>query len=156
MNPSLQQADLDVRTNPANLLPRDIRDTDLAAACATLGFRIKANYLDGPELRTAEHPYGVVTWQISPMSMDGKYMLGDVLAAWKNEEWLNNPANESPLCMICTALLNRARLNKLLREARPLVHLRHANRYAIYDARMDQRAQDNMIQFIERGVRHVK
>lgn len=108
-----------------------VDNIELAACLATLGFglldcvRLKG---DGIDERT---PQGRVIWRFTQRSEDGVYSLGQVLAAWKNDAWLSDPANKDPLAFIISAFRNRQRLMDYVFQGRAMVAIRKGNRWAL-------------------------
>lgn len=108
-----------------------VDNIELAACLSTLGFglldctRLKG---DGIDERT---PQGRVTWKFTHVSEDGKYTLGQVLAAWKNEAWLSDPQNADPLAFIIAAFKNRQRLMDFVFQGRVMVAIKRGNRWAL-------------------------
>ncbi len=103
-------------------------DLEIASALVTLGFtcrgmqRYKSTDLPG----AAEVCY----WQFDTVSEDGLYTLEQVLAAWKNDAWLQDPQNDDPLAAIIVAFRNRHRLLDWVKQAAPMVAIKNGNRWA--------------------------
>lgn len=102
-------------------------DLEIASALVTLGFtcrgmqRFKSQDIPG----AAEVCY----WQFDTVSEDGQYTLEAVLAAWKNDAWLTDPANDDPLAAIIVAFRNRQRLLDWVKQSAPMVAVKNGNRW---------------------------
>lgn len=104
---------------------------ELAACLSTLGFRlIDMTRLVGSEI-DSRHPDGVVTWRFAPVSDDGKHKIQDIMAAWNNEAWLNDPDNNHPVAYIIAAFKNRQRHLDWIKQGRAMVAIKSGNRWAL-------------------------
>lgn len=104
---------------------------ELAACLSTLGFKLMdMTRLVGSEL-DSRHPDGIVTWRFAPVSEDGKYTINEVMAAWNNDAWLTDPANEHPLAYIIAAFRNRQRHLDWIKQGRAMVAIKNGNRWAL-------------------------
>lgn len=103
-------------------------DLELAAALTTLGFECRGMQ----RLKSADIPQAgeVCYWQFDTVSEDGRYTIEQVLAAWQNDTWLTDPANDDPLAHIIIAFRNRQRLLDWVKKSAAMVAVKTGNRWA--------------------------
>ncbi len=115
--------------------PRDadlISNTELAACLCTLGFAVLGcTRLTGDAVDARRHPQGQVAWTFAPVSDDGRYRLGYVLARWRDEAWLTDPTNADPLAYIICAFTNRRRLLDYVHQGTAMVAINQGRRWAL-------------------------
>ena len=111
-------------------------DLEIASALVTLGFTCRGMQ----RYKSADLPGAgeVCYWQFDVVSEDGQYTLEQVLAAWKNDAWLTDPANDDPLAAIIVAFRNRHRLLDWVKQSTAMVAVKNGNRWAFVPENADK------------------
>lgn len=103
-------------------------DLELAATLTTLGFEcLGMQRIKSSDIKNAGE---VCYWKFATVSEDGRYTLEQVLAAWQNDTWLTDPANDDPLAHIIIAFRNRQRLLDWVKKSAAMVAVKTGNRWA--------------------------
>ena len=109
------------------------RNTELAAALATLGF--------DPGSPPAPGGYGVTStgtriahevrghvWLFPERSADGRYSLQERMARWADDAWCAQEGNTDPIAAMADAFWNLRHLRRSLRDARVYVQAQNGER----------------------------
>lgn len=109
------------------------RNTELAAALATLGFNPGApsppiGYAEaGTGTRIAHEARGHV-WLMPERSVDGRYSLQERMARWADDAWCAQEGNTDPIAAMADAFWNLRHLRRSLRDARVYVQAQNGER----------------------------
>lgn len=98
------------------------RNTELAAALATLGFTP-----GDAGTRIAHEARGHV-WMFPERSADGRYSLQERMARWADDAWCAQEGNTDPIAAIADAFWNLRHLRRSLRDARVYVQAQNGQR----------------------------
>lgn len=98
------------------------RNTELAAALATLGFAP-----DSTGMRIAHEVRGHV-WLFPERSADGRYGLQERMARWADDAWCVQEGNTDPIAAMADAFWNLRHLRRSLRDARVYVQAQNGER----------------------------
>lgn len=109
------------------------RNTELAAALATLGFNpgdppAPTGYgVAGTGTRIAHEARGHV-WLFPERSADGRYSLQERMARWSDDAWCAQEGNTDPIAAMADAFWNLRHLRRSLRDARVYVQAQNGER----------------------------
>ncbi len=109
------------------------RNTELAAALATLGFTpgdppATTGYgVAGTGTRIAHEVRGHV-WLFPERSADGRYSLQERMARWADDAWCAQEGNTDPIAAMADAFWNLRHLRRGLRDARVYVQAQNGQR----------------------------
>ena len=98
------------------------RNTELAAALATLGFEPGST-----GTRIAHEVRGHV-WLFPERSADGRYSLQERMARWADDAWCAQDGNTDPIAAMADAFWNLRHLRRSLRDARVYVQAQNGER----------------------------
>lgn len=98
------------------------RNTELAAALATLGFEPGTT-----GTRIAHEARGHV-WLFPERSLDGRYSLQERMARWADDAWCAQEGNTDPIAAMADAFWNLRHLRRSLRDARVYVQAQNGDR----------------------------
>lgn len=98
------------------------RNTELAAALATLGFEPGST-----GTRIAHEARGHV-WLFPERSMDGRWSLQERMARWADDAWCAQEGNTDPIAAMADAFWNLRHLRRSLRDARVYVQAQNGDR----------------------------
>ena len=98
------------------------RNTELAAALATLGFEPGST-----DTRIAHEVRGHV-WLFPERSSDGRYSLQERMARWADDAWCAQEGNTDPIAAMADAFWNLRHLRRSLRDARVYVQAQNGQR----------------------------
>ncbi len=98
------------------------RNTELAAALATLGFTP-----GDAGTRIAHEARGHV-WLFPERSADGRYSLQERMARWSDDAWCAQEGNTDPIAAMADAFWNLRHLRRSLRDARVYVQAQNGER----------------------------
>lgn len=98
------------------------RNTELAAALATLGFEPGST-----GTRIAHEVRGHV-WLFPERSMDGRWRLQERMARWADDAWCAQEGNTDPIAAMADAFWNLRHLRRSLRDARVYVQAQNGTR----------------------------
>ena len=98
------------------------RNTELAAALATLGFEPGST-----GTRIAHEVRGHV-WLFPERSADGRYSLQERMARWADDAWCAQEGNTDPIAAMADAFWNLRHLRRSLRDARVYVQAQNGER----------------------------
>ena len=98
------------------------RNTELAAALATLGFEPGST-----GTRVAHEVRGHV-WLFPERSADGRYSLQERMARWADDAWCAQEGNTDPIAAMADAFWNLRHLRRSLRDARVYVQAQNGQR----------------------------
>ena len=98
------------------------RNTELAAALATLGFEPGST-----GTRIAHEVRGHV-WLFPERSADGRYSLQERMARWADDAWCAQEGNTDPIAAMADAFWNLRHLRRGLRDARVYVQAQNGER----------------------------
>lgn len=98
------------------------RNTELAAALATLGFEPGST-----GTRIAHEVRGHV-WLFPERSADGLYSLQERMARWADDAWCSQDGNTDPIAAVADAFWNLRHLRRSLRDARVYVQAQNGER----------------------------
>lgn len=109
------------------------RNTELAAALATLGFN------PGDTGTRIAHEVRGHVWLFPERSMDGRYSLQERMARWADDAWCAQEGNTDPIAAMADAFWNLRHLRRGLRDARVYVQAQNGDRTVL--VRRDARAE---------------
>lgn len=98
------------------------RNTELAAALATLGF------MPGDTGTRIAHEVRGHVWLFPERSMDGRYSLQERMARWADDAWCAQEGNTDPIAAMADAFWNLRHLRRGLRDARVYVQAQNGQR----------------------------
>lgn len=98
------------------------RNTELAAALATLGFN------PGATGTRIEHEVRGHVWLFPERSTDGRYGLQERMARWADDAWCAQEGNADPIAAMADAFWNLRHLRRSLRDARVYVQAQNGER----------------------------
>lgn len=98
------------------------RNTELAAALATLGF------IPGDVGTRIAHEVRGHVWLFPEMSADGRYGLQERMARWADDAWCAQEGNTDPIAAMADAFWNLRHLRRSLRDARVYVQAQNGER----------------------------
>ena len=98
------------------------RNTELAAALATLGFTP-----GDTGTRIAHEARGHV-WLFPPASADGRWQLQERMARWADDAWCATEGNTDPIAAMADAFWNLRHLRRSLRDARVYIQAQNGQR----------------------------
>lgn len=98
------------------------RNTELAAALATLGF------IPGDVGTRIAHEVRGHVWLFPEMSADGRYGLQERMARWADDAWCAQEGNADPIAAMADAFWNLRHLRRSLRDARVYVQAQNGER----------------------------
>lgn len=103
------------------------RNTQLAAAMATLGFTLRSASTATPVTALS---HGVIprTWYISETSLDGRWQRDERLARWANDAWCSRPQNNDPIACMADAFFNLNQLRARLQSAAGYARVQHGKK----------------------------
>lgn len=98
------------------------RNTELAAALATLGFN------PGDTGTRIAHEVRGHVWLFPERSTDGRYSLQERMARWADDAWCAQEGNTDPIAAMADAFWNLRHLRRGLRDARVYVQAQNGQR----------------------------
>lgn len=98
------------------------RNTELAAALATLGFE------PGSTGTRVAHELRGHVWLFPERSMDGRYSLQERMARWSDDAWCAQEGNTDPIAAMADAFWNLRHLRRSLRDAWVYVQAQNGER----------------------------
>ena len=98
------------------------RNTELAAALATLGFE------PGDIGTGIAHEVRGHVWLFPERSADGRYSLQERMARWADDAWCAQDGNTDPIAAMADAFWNLRHLRRSLRDARVYVQAQNGTR----------------------------
>lgn len=98
------------------------RNTELAAALATLGFEPGST-----GTRIAHEVRGHV-WLFPERSVDGRYSLQERMARWTDDAWCSQEGNTDPIACMADAFWNLRHLRRGLRNAQVFIRAQNGQR----------------------------
>lgn len=98
------------------------RNTELAAALATLGFN------PGDTGTRIAHEVRGHVWLFPERSEDGRYSLQERMARWADDAWCAQEGNTDPIAAMADAFWNLRHLRRGLRDARVYVQAQNGQR----------------------------
>ncbi|MBR5887303.1 MAG: hypothetical protein IKZ07_03745 [Akkermansia sp.] len=98
------------------------RNTELAAALATLGFT------PGDTGKRIAHEVRGHVWLFPERSADGRYSLQERMARWADDAWCAQEGNTDPIAAMADAFWNLRHLRRSLRDARVYVQAQNGDR----------------------------
>ena len=98
------------------------RNTELAAALATLGFE------PGSTGTRVAHELRGHVWLFPERSADGRYSLQERMARWADDAWCAQEGNTDPIAAMADAFWNLRHLRRSLRDARVYVQAQNGER----------------------------
>ena len=98
------------------------RNTELAAALATLGFT------PGDTGTSIAHEARGHVWLFPERSADGRYSLQERMARWADDAWCATEGNTDPIAAMADAFWNLRHLRRSLRDARVYVQAQNGER----------------------------
>ncbi len=98
------------------------RNTELAAALATLGFN------PGDTGTRIAHEVRGHVWLFAERSTDGRYSLQERMARWADDAWCAQDGNTDPIAAMADAFWNLRHLRRSLRDARVYVQAQNGER----------------------------
>lgn len=98
------------------------RNTELAAALATLGFN------PGDTGTRIAHEVRGHVWLFPERSADGRYSLQERMARWADDAWCAQEGNTDPIAAMADAFWNLRHLRRGLRDARVYVQAQNGQR----------------------------
>lgn len=98
------------------------RNTELAAALATLGFEPGST-----GTRIAHEVRGHV-WLFPERSVDGRYSLQERMARWADDAWCSQEGNTDPIACMADAFWNLRHLRRGLRNAQVFIRAQNGQR----------------------------
>ena len=98
------------------------RNTELAAALATLGFE------PGSTGTRIAHELRGHVWLFPERSADGRYSLQERMARWADDAWCAQEGNTDPIAAMADAFWNLRHLRRSLRDARVYVQAQNGER----------------------------
>ena len=98
------------------------RNTELAAALATLGFE------PGSTGTRVAHELRGHVWLFPERSADGRYSLQERMARWADDAWCSQDGNTDPIAAMADAFWNLRHLRRSLRDARVYVQAQNGER----------------------------
>ena len=98
------------------------RNTELAAALATLGFE------PGSTGTRVAHELRGHVWLFPERSADGRYSLQERMARWADDAWCAQEGNTDPIAAMADAFWNLRHLRRSLKDARVYVQAQNGER----------------------------
>jgi hypothetical protein len=98
------------------------RNTELAAALATLGFE------PGSTGTRVAHELRGHVWLFPERSADGRWQLQERMARWADDAWCARPGNADPIACMADGFWNLRHLRRSLKDARVYVQAQNGKR----------------------------
>lgn len=98
------------------------RNTELAAALATLGF------MPGDTGTRIAHEARGHVWLFPATSMGGHWQLGERMARWADDAWCSQDGNTDPIAAMADAFWNLRHLRRGLRDAQVYIQAKNGQR----------------------------
>lgn len=98
------------------------RNTELAAALATLGFE------PGSAGTRIAHEIRGHVWLFPERSVDGRYSLQERMARWADDAWCSQEGNTDPIACMADAFWNLRHLRRGLRNAQVFIRAQNGQR----------------------------
>lgn len=98
------------------------RNTELAAALATIGFE------PGDTGTRITHEMRGHVWVFPAWSVGNRWHLQERMAKWQDDAWCSRPENTDPIAVLADAFWNLRHLRRSLRDARVYVQAQNGDR----------------------------
>lgn len=121
------------------------RNTELAAALATLGFNPAG--AEGAGVRIAHECRGHV-WMLPDRSADGRWSLQERMHRWADDAWCGQPENVDPIACMADAFYNLRQLRLGLKHAQVYVRVQNGSRSVLVRRDASKRVLDAAERFL--------